>query len=95
MTNMDNTINFTNTQHTRFDMVSPVARETGATDDLSTTRGSVPGNTCLGNSELGGCSVDGGKGINLLHTTAPVREPTAAYKGEGTGLASVQKRPAA
>jgi hypothetical protein len=37
MTNMDGTISFRKTEHTRFNMVPPVARETGAMDDLSTT----------------------------------------------------------
>src|SRR5208283_309547 len=41
MTNMDTTVNFTKAEPIRFNMVPPVARETGTLDALLSTRGSV------------------------------------------------------
>jgi hypothetical protein len=35
MTNMDSTVSLVKTEHTRFDLVPPVARETGTLDALS------------------------------------------------------------
>jgi hypothetical protein len=41
MTNMDTMAGFTKTEYIRFNMVPPLARETGTLDALSITRGSV------------------------------------------------------
>jgi hypothetical protein len=41
----DSMVSFTKSEHTRFAMAPPVARDAGAMDALSTTRGRVPGNS--------------------------------------------------
>src|SRR5208283_4525945 len=43
-TNTHSTANFMKTEHSRFAMKSPVARETGIDDPALATRGSLPGN---------------------------------------------------
>jgi hypothetical protein len=55
MINMESMISLKKTEHTRLDIVPPVARDAGVIDDLSTTRGSVPGNSYQENTGLAGC----------------------------------------
>ena len=50
----DNARPIAKTEHTRFSMVPPVARDTGTLDALSPIRDILPGNTRQENSRLGG-----------------------------------------
>jgi len=53
ITNMNTRVSFTKTKHTRFDIVSPVAGDTGAIDALAPTRGIVTGNDRQENTAVG------------------------------------------
>jgi hypothetical protein len=82
---MESMISLKKTEHTRLDIVPPVARDAGVIDDLSTTRGSVPGNTRQENTRLGGWPGD----VYLAFFRLPAR--VCMVNGEDLGVNPTRK----